>query len=166
MRYGMILGLCVLGSACDSAGSRPPTAPSASAAITANQQPGSARPVEVTFTKWITSYPAMAGRTGGAVAGTFEGEVLRRTPFDNGVIVELEARYGVIDPGGHHSFTAIIQGKQNNQTGTAVLNGVVTEGWLVGAQVHVNFNVISPCADGTSNTCFQGTITVMPGSAD
>jgi len=166
MRYVMILGLCILGAACDSAGSRPPTAPTASATITAHQTQGGARPVEVTFTKWITAYPAMAGRTGGAVEGTFEGEVLRRTPFDNGVIVELEARYGVIDPAGLHSFTAIIQGKQNNQTGTAELNGVVTDGWLVGAQVHVTFAVISPCADGTRNTCFQGTISVMPGSAD
>jgi hypothetical protein len=126
----------------------------------------SARPVEVRFTKWVTAFPDMAGFTEGGVDGTFEGEVLLRTPFDNGVIVQLNARYHVIDPTGLHSFTAIIQGTQNNQTRSAVLNGVVTEGWLVGSQVHVEFDVITPCAFGSRNTCFRGTIRVMAGSAD
>jgi hypothetical protein len=65
-----------------------------------------------------------------------------------------------------HSFTAIIQGTQNNQTRSAVLNGAVTEGWLAGAQVHVDFDVVTPCEFGSSNTCFRGTIRVVPGSAD
>jgi hypothetical protein len=108
----------------------------------------------------------MAGFTGGDVVGTYAGEVLRRTPFDNGLIVQLEARYEVLDPSGLHSFTAVIEGKQNNEIGTAVFNGVITEGWLVGAQVHVTYQVIRPCEFGTSNVCFQGTIRVMPGSAD
>jgi len=169
MRHLMILGLCILGAACESPGSRLPTAPSPSATITATETPNgsdSARPVEVTFTKWITAFPSMAGFTGGDVVGTYAGEVLRRTPFDNGVIVQLEARYEVIDPSGLHSFTAVIQGKQNNENGTAALNGVITEGWLVGAQVHVTYQVITPCAFGTRNVCFQGTIRVMPGSGD
>ena len=62
--------------------------------------------------------------------------------------------------------------RTNNETQTAVLNGTVIEGWLVGAQVHVTFDVIRPPA-GTScvpqapvnRTCFQGTIRVLPGSA-
>ena len=67
MRHSMILGLCILAAACESAGSRP-TAPSTSA-ITATQTQHSARPVEVTFTKWVTAFPAMAGFTGGDVPG-------------------------------------------------------------------------------------------------
>jgi hypothetical protein len=106
------------------------------------------------------------GVTGGDVVGTMATTVLSSTAFDNGVILQLEARYGVIDPSGGHSFTALVQGTQNNQTGTAVLNGVITEGWLIGAQVHVAFEVITPCPFGTRNRCFQGTIRVMPGSAD
>lgn len=164
MRHSMILGLCILAAACDSTGSRP-TAPSTSA-ITATQTQRGARPVEVTFTKWVTAFPAMAGVTGGDVDGTFEGEVLQRTPLDNGVIVQLNARYQVIDPTGLHSFTAIIQGTQNNHTRSAVLNGVVTEGWLAGSQVHVAFDIVTPCELASSNTCFRGTIRVMPGSAD
>ena len=130
-------------------------------------------PVEVTFTKWITAFPAMAGVTGGDVPGTFAGAVLSRDPFDNGTIVQLEARYEVTAADPAHSFVARIEGKQNNQTQQAVLNGTVIAGWLAGAQVHVTFDVVVP-ATGTScvpaaplnRTCFQGTIRVMPGSAN
>jgi hypothetical protein len=130
-------------------------------------------PVEVTFTKWITAYPALAGVTGGDVPGTFAGAVLSRDPFDNGTIVKLEARYGVTAADPAHSFVAHIEGKQNNTTLEAVFNGTVTSGWLVGAQVHVTYDVIVP-APGTScmpaapvnSRCFQGTIRILPGSAN
>ena len=105
----------------------------------------------------------MAGFTGGDVVGSYAGEILSRTPFDNGVVVQLEARYEVTDPGGLRSFKTIIQGKSAN--GTAVLNGVVTEGWMLGAQTHVTFETITPCEFGTRNVCFRGTIRIMPGSA-
>ena len=166
MRYLMIFGLGVLAAACDGPRAVAPTAPSTPAitATTQTQNGGSAAPVEVTFTKWVTTFPAMAGVTGGDVAGTFVGEVLSRTPFDNGVIVDLRARYEVV--AGPHSFVAEIEGKQSTNTATAVLNGVVTEGWLVGARVHVEFEVISSCAGKPVGPCFQGTIRVMPGSAD
>ena len=97
--------------------------------------------VEVTFTKWITGFPAMAGVTGGDVPGTFAGTVLSRDPFDNGTIVQLEARYEVTGADPAHSFVAHIEGKQNNPTQKAVLNGTVIAGWLVGAQVQVTFDV-------------------------
>ncbi len=118
---------------------------------------------EVTFTKWFTTFPSMTGFTGGDVAGTFAGQVLSLNQFDNGVIVQLQARYEVTDPSGNRSFKAIIEGKQNNQTGTAVLNGVITEGWQVGSHVHVTFRVITPCQFGTGNLCFQGTIRILRG---
>jgi hypothetical protein len=120
--------------------------------------------VEVTFTKWVTMFPAMSGFTGGDVDGAYAGEVLSRIPFDNDVIVQLEARYEVIDPNGLRSFTTVIQG--NSTKGTAVLNGVVTEGWMIGARTHVTFETITPCQFGTRNVCFQGTIRVMSGSAE
>ena len=89
-----------------------------------------------------------------------------RIPFDNGVIVQLQARYMVTDPSGEgHSFTALIAGMENLQTQAAVLNGVVTEGWRAGARVHVTFDVITPCAlaigPSAKNVCFQGTIRVQ-----
>ena len=169
MRHAF-LGLCIFTAACSS---QPfsATSPSAVAGVGAQTQ-ASGGPVEVTFTKWITAFPALAGVTGGDANGTFAGTVLSIDPFDNGTIVDLEARYEVIADNPAHSFVAHIEGKQNNQTQKAVLNGTVIAGWLVGAQVHVTFDVIVP-APGTScvpaapvnSPCFQGTIRVMPGSA-
>ena len=123
-----------------------------------------AAPVEVTFIKWFTTFPTMTGNTSNG-AGTFAGTILQRTAFDNGVVVQLQALYRVTDPSGSRSFAALIQGTQNVETLTAVLNGVVTEGWRVGAQVHVTFQRISPCALAIGPTapgvCFQGTIRIQ-----
>jgi hypothetical protein len=126
--------------------------------------PAAAPLTEVTFIKWFTTFPAMTGNTSNG-AGTFAGTILERTAFDNGVIVQLRALYRVTDPSGSHSFAALIEGTQNLETLAAVLNGVVTEGWMVGARVHVTFQRITPCefAIGPSapGVCFQGTIRVQ-----
>jgi hypothetical protein len=141
--------------------------------VGAQTQASGGAPVEVTFTKWFTAFPAMAGVTGGDVPGTFAGAVLGLDPFDNGTILQLDARYEVTASNPAHSFVALIEGKQNNQTQKAVLNGTVISGWLAGAQVHVTFDVIVPTA-GTrcvpqapvNSACFQGTIRMLPGSAN
>ena len=171
MRHAFI-GLCLFTAAC-SGQPVSPASPSGIAGVGAQAKAGGGRPVEVTFTKWLTTFPAMAGVTGGDVPGTYAGTVLSRDPFDNGTIVQLEARYEVTSTVPGHSFVAHIEGKQNNPTLKAVLNGAVIEGGLVGAQVQVTYDVIQPAA-GTScvpsapvnRTCFQGTIRVMPGSAN
>ena len=169
MRHLMILGLCVFGAACDGQRSSSMTSPSTSAAFPATQSQSlqaGGPPVEITFTKWIPNYPLMVGVTGGDVPGVYAGEVLSRVAFDNGVIVKLRARYEVDGAGSDHDFKAVIEGTQNQQTGTAMLNGVVTEGWLTGAQVHVTFQRTSSCAEFLTGPCFQGTIRVMAGSAE
>ena len=171
MRHAFI-GLCIFAAACSSQTS--PTSPSGAAGVAAAQtQASGGANVEVTFTKWVTGFPPMAGVTGGHVAGTFAGAILRRDPFDNGTIIQLEARYEVTGADPAHSFVAHIEGQENLQTQKAVLNGTVTAGWLVGAQVHVTFDVIPPSTDRScvpgapvNRTCFQGTIRVLPGSAD
>jgi hypothetical protein len=171
MRHAFI-GICIFTAAC-SGQPVSPTRPSGVAGASAQAQVGAGRPVEVTFTKWITAYPAMAGVTGGDVPGTFSGAVLDRDPFENGTIVRLEARYGVTAADPAHSFVAHIEGKQNNTRREAVLNGTVISGWLVGAQVHVTYQVIVP-APGTScvpaapvnSNCFQGTIHILRRSAN
>ena len=168
--------ICLFTAAC-SGQPLSPTSPSGVAGVSAQTQASGRPPIEVTFTKWITAFPAMEGETGGDVPGTFAGTILRRDPFDNGTIVQLEAEYEVtdVDPPADpaQSFVAHIEGTLNNRTQKAVLNGTVTSGWLVGAQVQVTFDVIAP-APGVScvpaappNTrCFQGTIRILPGSAN
>jgi len=166
------LGVCLFTTAC-SGQALAPTSPSGIAGVAgAPTQDKIGANVEVTFTKWVAGFPALAGITGGDVGGAFTGAVLSRDPFDNGTIVQLEARYEVTADDPAHSFVAQIEGTQNNQTQQAVLNGTVISGWLAGAQVHVVYDIIAPSAGiscvpkaPVNTRCFQGTIRVMPGSA-
>ena len=165
MRHLMLVSLCLAGVACNGLATAP-TTPSSAIPSAPLQARADSQPVEVTFTKWfpVPGSPQMVGTTDeGGDPGTYAGVLLRRTPL-NDQIAELEARYQVINASGH-SFTALIEGKSHIQTGHATLNGVVTEGWSVGAQVHVTFDLI-PCTQAPNGVCFQGTIRVMAGSAD
>jgi hypothetical protein len=164
MRHAFI-GLCLLTAAC-SGQPFSPTSPSGVAGVGAQTQASGGAPVEVTFTKWVPAFPTLAGITGGDVPGTFAGAVLSRVPFDNGNIVQLEARYEVIGQDPAHSFKAHIEGKQNNETQTAVFSGTVIEGWMLGAQVHVTYDRIAPCPAFGQPAFFTGVIRVMPGSAN
>jgi len=123
------------------------------------------RPVEIAFTKWVTTSPFMEGFWGGDLANKFVGEILQRqvsvNPALNGII-RLEAIYEVQD--GDRSFTALIRGGTNNVTGAAQLDGVVLAGWRTGARVHVEFDTV-PGTTGcfgapAGKTCFVGTIHV------
>ena len=49
---------------------------------------------------------------------------------------------------------------------TVTPGAMLQEGWLTGAQVHVTFQRVSTCAGNPAGPCFQGTIRVMPGSAE
>ena len=121
-----------------------PASPSgaADAPVPETQAKGGAN-VEVTFTKRVDGFPALAGVTGGDAPGTFTGAVLSRDAFDNGMIVQLEAQYRVTADDPAHSFVVDIKGTQNNRTQQAVFNGTVTSGWLAGAQVHVTYDIPS-----------------------
>ena len=165
MRHAFI-GLCIITAACSSQPLSPTSLSGvAGAAAAQTQANGGAANVEVTFTKWAAS-PGFGGVTGGDVPGTFAGAVLSRDPFDNGTIVQLEARYEVIGQDATHSFVAHIEGKQNNETQEAVFNGTIIEGWLLGAQVHVTYDRIAPCPAFGKAVCFTGVIRIMPGSAN
>jgi hypothetical protein len=128
------------------------------------------RSIAVPYEKWITTFPAMAGNADG-VNGAFTGTILQRVVSTDGTIVHLRAEY-VIDNTRRrgHSFTAVVEGDQNLVTRTAVLTGVVTDGWKKGAPVLVNFDVLSPCtvatAPAAAKTCFKGTIYIERESED
>jgi hypothetical protein len=149
---GAIIGSVITLACSDTTGPRDqanPVHPSATAGVT-----------QITFTKWFTTPPFMTGTTSYG-EGTFAGQILNRTAFANGVIVQLEALYQVT--AGANSFTAHIEGTENLQTLKAVLNGVVTEGAMVGSRVHVEFQVIRPCGIvvPAQPVCFQGTIQIQ-----
>ncbi len=146
------------------------------------QQLTSQEPVEVTFTKWVTTGTFLAGITGGDVDGRFVGEVLEGQtstnpevnpnpeglpgPIVNGVR-RLEAIYQVNAEDEETSFTALIRGGQNQVTGVAQFTGFVVAGWRTGAQVRVVFQryfVGDPhCLEAgapVTGGCFQGVIRV------
>ena len=122
-------------------------------------------PVDISFTKWITTFPLMSGFTGGDVPGHFVGEVLQRQVSSDLRIIRLEAIYEV--QAGDRSFTALMRGgsgaktgEQASVTGAALLEGVILSGWRTGTRVHVAFQTMANCAVADGRTCFQGTIHV------
>jgi hypothetical protein len=83
--------------------------------------------------KWVTDWPQMAGVVAGDVAGTFAGEVLEATPSEDGERLHLIASYSIA--AGGRTFSARVEGDQDNETGRSVLTGSVTAGWYRGAWV-------------------------------
>ncbi len=142
------------------------------------------RPVDITFTKWVTTGTFLAGIAGGDVDGRFVGEVLEGQtsvnpelnpnpegvpgPLVNGVR-RLEALYQVNAEDEEASFTALIRGGQNQVTGVARFTGFVAAGFRSGAQVRVEYQRYwagdPHCLDAgapVTATCFQGTIHIGP----
>lgn len=122
-----------------------------------------------TFTKWvITSPPApgvvanMVGIVGGDVGpGTYTGEVLSVNTV--GTITNIQALYHF--NGSKHAFTAELSVTQDESAGTATITGSVIEGWLKGASVTGEYNVLAVCPLDTPDNaygtvCFQGALHV------
>lgn len=139
-------------------------------------------PIEVTFTKWVTTGTFLAGIAGGDVDGRFVGEILEGQtsvnpelnpnpeglpgPLVNGVR-RLEAVYQVNAENEKASFTALIRGGQNQVTGVARFTGFVVAGRRSGARVRVEYQRYAAgdphCLDAgapVTATCFQGVIRV------
>jgi len=117
--------------------------------------------LELTYTKWFApGFPNMVGVVGGDIDGQFGGAVLRAAPDATGRFIRLTAVYIVVAPDPSHSLTIHVDGVQDNQLGTAVLNGRVVDGSLAGARAHAEYKVIS-CTQSPDGTCFQGTINIM-----
>jgi hypothetical protein len=57
--------------------------------------------------------------------------------------------------------TAVLDGRFNFTSGRTVLNGSVVDGWLAGAQVHEEGQLVD-----LDPLTFVGTVRLMPGSAD
>jgi len=122
-----------------------------------------------TFTKWVTTSPPapgvvanMVGVVGGDVGpGTYTGEVISANTVGN--ITSIEALYHF--NGSKHAFTANLKITQDESAGTAMITGDVTEGWLKGASVTGEYNVLAVCPLETPDNaygtvCFQGALQV------
>jgi len=114
-------------------------------------------PVHLTFDKSSVA----PGIWDGTVTGDVEGDLttvlldLRVT----GPIWHVEFDW-IIDAG-DQSFTARLTGILNTNTGRVVMDGTVIEGWLEGARVHEEGQLIDP-----DTLRFQGAIRLMPATAD
>lgn len=132
-------------------------------------------PVEVSFIKWITGWPNMAGVVSGDVGpGTFAGEIIDYQPTP--AVTSIVADYH-INVGSPQGFTAHNYVTQDNVAGTAVIRGVVTEGPLKGRQVRGEYQVVYPCPvinaqQGDAQDppgvapCFMGHLVVKAGWRD
>jgi hypothetical protein len=129
-----------------------------------------------TFTKWATSLPEnppslagvlMEGIVGGDVGnGRYAGVVLSDDLTQEPDYWIANAQYEFY--GEKHSFIADVHVTANNNTGTAVITGVVIKGWLKGAQLTGEFTVMPSCPVATPGNvfgtlCYQGTLHVHAG---
>jgi hypothetical protein len=127
---------------------------------------------DFTFTKWVTSQPnpssmvgaLMAGIVGGDVGnGSYAGEVITYDDTSEPGFTLINARYEF--HGEKHSFIADVDVVDNNST--AEITGVITQGWLKGAQITGEYTVLPVCSNPTDTPdnvfgtlCFQGTLHV------
>lgn len=119
------------------------------------------RNAENTFTKWITTYPNMAGIVGGDVGrGTYAGEILSFQPGAAGTPTFIEAFYHF--NGRTQSFTAHVYITQLDLK--AVIIGIVTDGWLKGNLVEGEYTQIRCKHDNITTDCFQGTLDILRGT--
>ena len=115
-----------------------------------NQPAAIAKPASTTdviFTKWLTTAGTapivynMAGVVSGdAGPGLYAGEVLELsnpTPTTSTGTVLYHIK------GSSHQFTARLSVNEDSK-GNGVLKGVVTDGWMKGAEVNGNYQTIAP----------------------
>ena len=153
--WSMLLGLVLVAST--------------AGAVLADNSSAKGHTFDNTFTKWVTTSPPapgvaanMLGVVGGDVGpGTYTGEVLSVNTVGN--ITSIHALYHF--NGSKHAFTAELNVTQDDSAGMATLTGDVTGGWLKGASVTGEYNVLAVCPMETPDNaygtvCFQGILHV------
>lgn len=116
-----------------------------------------AAPVRLEFHKCIVD---PAGVWEGQVTGDINGD-LRTVLTDIRVAGAVwHVRFDWII-GGDDAFTADLSGVLNTRTGGVVMNGRVVDGHLLGARVHEQGQLVD-----AANSCFAGTIDILPATAD
>jgi hypothetical protein len=97
----------------------------------------------------------------GTISGDVEGNLTTQLLSAQQSGPVLHVTFAWIISAGDQSFTAELKGTLNTLTGQVEMDGTVVEGWLLGAQVHEEGQLVDP-----STMRFQGTIQVMPATVD
>ena len=112
------------------------------------------RPIVLGFEKAWSAPDYYVGTVDGG--GTIEMWLSDKSVIGN--TQHFDATVTVDAPSG--AFSAFVSGKINFSTGRVVLNGSVTSGWLTGARVQEESQLIDP-----DTGSFTGTIQIMPASS-
>jgi hypothetical protein len=124
----------------------------------ASAQPaGDISPIRMEFDKQGGTGGIWNGTVSGDVNGNLTTQLLSARPA--GPI--LHVTFAWIIDADENSFTAVLDGTLNTITGQVEMDGTVVEGWLVGARVHEEGQLVDP-ATGR----FQGEIVILPATAD
>lgn len=118
---------------------------------------GDMNPIRLQFDKQGGANGTWNGTVNGDVEGALTTQLLSLEPA--GPI--LKVSFAWIVDAGNQSFTAVLDGTLNTLTGQVEMDGTIVEGWLAGAQVHEEGQMVDP-ATGR----FQGTIMIFPATAD
>jgi len=123
------------------------TAPAASA---------SSEPLRLSFDKSLVAPGEWQGTVAGDISGGLATRLLSARP--TGPILQVEFDW-IVDAG-NSSFTARLHGILNTETGGVVMDGTVVDGYLLGAQVHEEGQLVDP-----ATLRFVGSIRIMPATA-
>ena len=129
------------------------------AAALASSAAASNAPLNVTFDKHVVDPAAFVfqGTTGGDVPGALTSKLVS-IEASTGPILHLT--FDWIVSAGAKSFTARTSGIWNTKTGSVVMNGTVIDGYLLGAHVHEQGQLLDP-----TTLHFAGSLRLMPGTA-
>jgi hypothetical protein len=121
---------------------------------------GAAARLALTFEKAAVGAGAWEGTVSGDVNGDLTTRLTGCTGPDpcSGRIWHVE--FDWIISAGAESFTARLSGVLDTQTGQVVMNGTVVDGFMQGAQVHEEGQLVD-----AATLRFEGSITVLPSSA-
>ncbi|HET6664127.1 MAG TPA: hypothetical protein VFG94_07705 [Acidimicrobiales bacterium] len=117
-------------------------------------------PLRLTFEKETAGLGVWEGSVSGDVDGDLT-TVLTTCTGPNACSGQIwHVEFDWIIHAGAVSFTAHLSGILNNATGAAIMNGTVVDGFLQGAQVHEEGQLVN-----AATLRFEGTISVMPATA-
>jgi uncharacterized repeat protein (TIGR03803 family) len=116
------------------------------------------RPVSLAFAKSPVTAAHWVGTVDTDGDGSPDGDLVydQLSGRTAGGTVHIEGKYTVETA--CYRFTAVVNLKLNLGTGAIRGNGVITDGWLDGAQIHLEVNLVPGCS--------AGVLRLLPGSAD